>query len=276
VVFTSATLAVDGGFDFFLTRSGAGYLEDLRSERVESPFDFDRQARLMIPTHLPEPLVGSQDFPLAFSAMVNEAIHATRGRAMVLFTSHRMLREVAEALRPRLEEEGLEVLQQQVDGPREALLARFRRNVHSVLLGTASFWEGVDVKGESLSLLILAKLPFPVHTDPLIQARQDNEALKGNDPFIHYLLPLSVLRLRQGFGRLIRSKRDRGVVIVADKRLLTRRYGGTFLRSLPTRHRVFNSPKVLTRHLERFFATHTEGDEVEYYFDDEFEEEADL
>ncbi|HHN45868.1 MAG TPA: DEAD/DEAH box helicase, partial [Planctomycetes bacterium] len=173
VIFTSATLSVSGGFDFFLRRSGAAYAEDAEAKIVPSPFDYRSQSRLLVPAFLPDP--GAPEFSAAFARMLDGAVRASDGRAMVLYTSHKMLAEVSAIVRPSLEASGFEVLQQEVDGPRDAILGRFRRNLRSVLFGTASFWEGVDVKGESLSLLILAKLPFPVHTDPLVAARQEEE-----------------------------------------------------------------------------------------------------
>jgi predicted DnaQ family exonuclease/DinG family helicase len=269
LIFTSATLTVSERFDFFLARSGVGLMGNAESHVVPSPFDYTTQSRLLVPTFLPEP--GEPEFVGTFGKMVEGAVHASEGRAMVLFTSHKMLADVSSELRPRLEAEGFEVLQQEVDGPKDALLGRLRRNHRSVLFGTASFWEGVDVKGESLSLLILAKLPFPVHTEPLTAARQEAEERRGTDPFNGYLLPIAVLKLRQGFGRLIRSRYDRGIVIVADKRLLTRRYGGTFLRSLPAPHRPVTRPEDLDQIISRFFNSAGRPGESEVYFDEQID-----
>ncbi|MBN1808275.1 MAG: hypothetical protein JW909_04345 [Planctomycetes bacterium] len=266
VVFTSATLTVSGRLDFFMRRTGAAYLEEPETHVVPSPFDYRTQAQLLIPTYLPEPM--DPDFTEAFARLIGGAVEASDGRAMILFTSHRMLSGVTDMLRTDLLEAGYEVLQQEVDGPRDALLGRFRRNLKSVLFGTASFWEGIDVKGESLSMLILAKLPFPVHRDPLIAARQEFEEGRGNDPFNGYLLPLAVLRLRQGFGRLVRSRHDRGIVIVADKRLISRRYGGAFLSSLPAPYRPVASPAEMQSITSGFFRNARYAGDTEIVYED--------
>ena len=183
---------------------------------------------------------------------MSEVFSETQGRGLGLFTSYEMLRRVYEDMRPRLEAASIPVFAQGQDGTREALLEQFSRDVASVLLGTTSFWEGVDVKGEALSALVVAKLPFGVPTDPIIKGRCDLMEAAGQNAFMEYSLPVAVLRLRQGFGRLIRAQTDRGVVVVADKRVLTRRYGGAFLRSLPTGHQVASSRQELRQMVRSF------------------------
>jgi DNA polymerase-3 subunit epsilon/ATP-dependent DNA helicase DinG len=158
-----------------------------------------------------------------------EVIDASRGRALVLFTSHALLSDLARAITPELQDRGITVLAQRRDGAPQQLVERLRREPEVAILGTSSFWEGVDVAGEALSLLVITRLPFSVPTDPVFAAR--SEAFEN--AFSDYAVPQAVLRFKQGFGRLIRSSRDRGVCSVMDRRILTKRYGATFLQSLP-------------------------------------------
>jgi Rad3-related DNA helicase len=155
-------------------------------------------------------------------------------------------------LRKALAAERIEVLAQGEDGSREVLLAKLKEGGRRVLLGTASFWQGVDVPGDALSLLMIAKLPFAVFTDPLVQGRCERLEQQGKDPFLHYSVPNAILKLRQGFGRLIRSKRDRGVVVLCDKRVVTRRYGPAFLRALPVPPRKAPDAERLAKEIEAF------------------------
>jgi Rad3-related DNA helicase len=151
-----------------------------------------------------------------------------------------------------LASEGIEVIAQGADGSRESLLARLQAGGRTALLGTASFWEGVDVRGAALSLLVIAKLPFAVFTDPIIQGRCEVLEASGKDPFLHFSVPNAILRLRQGFGRLIRSKTDRGVVVLADKRVLTKRYGAAFLRALPAQAATMTGQEALVAAVREF------------------------
>jgi Rad3-related DNA helicase len=173
---------------------------------------------------------------------------------MVLFTSYGALDEVYRELRPRLEAAGITVLAQGRDGSRESLLAELHAGGSVVLLATSSFWEGVDVRGPALSCLVLARLPFQVWTDPLFKARSELIERRGRSAFVDYSLPEAVLRFRQGFGRLIRSRSDRGIAVLADRRLVSRRYGRTFLNSLPCRPQRVPGPDALFRLAEEFFA----------------------
>ncbi|HET7767673.1 MAG TPA: helicase C-terminal domain-containing protein, partial [Chloroflexota bacterium] len=223
VVLTSATLQIGGSFRYARERIG---LDDTTfTLAVPSPFDFPNQALLCVPGDLPDPT--SRAFADASLEALETICQATGGRTMVLFTSHSALRAAHQYLGPRLQ--GLIVLGQGIDGPRQQLLERFRETPNAVLLGTSSFWEGIDVVGEALSCLVIVKLPFSVPTDPVFAAR--SELL--DDPFSAYAVPQAALRLKQGFGRLIRSTSDRGVVAILDSRLWTKRYGETLLRSLP-------------------------------------------
>jgi DNA polymerase-3 subunit epsilon/ATP-dependent DNA helicase DinG len=193
--------------------------------RVGSPFDHARQAVLVVPSDIPLP--HDERFAEEAALIIGDVARALTGRTLVLFTSHAAMREVG-ALLAGLEDTGIAVLTQGVDGSRRAILERFAAG-GSVLLGTQSFWEGVDLPGDQLRCVVIAKLPFPVPDDPLIQGRSE----RYDDPFREYQLPLAALRLRQGYGRLIRTKTDRGAVVLLDRRVILQDYGPTFLASLP-------------------------------------------
>jgi len=225
VVFTSATLRTEGDFGYIRDRLG---LQDARELAVGSPFDYAASTLLYLPTDIPEP--GQPYYQKTAERVLTDLCRATKGRTLVLFTSYSQLRATHKAITPPLEEEGIVVLGQSLDGSRRQLLESFKSDRKTVLLGTRSFWEGIDVVGEALSCLAIARLPFSVPTDPIFAAR--SEAFE--DPFGQYAVPEAILRFRQGFGRLIRSKTDRGVVVILDKRVLTKPYGSAFLNSLPT------------------------------------------
>ncbi len=223
VVFTSATLAVARSLAFTLERFG---IADIAATlRVGSPFDYASQAALVVPTDISYP--HEESFASEVAGIVEETGRALEGRTMVLFTAHSAMRDVAARL-SGLEEAGIAVLTQGVDGSRRALLRRFASG-RAVLLGTQSFWEGVDLPGDVLRCVVIAKLPFAVPDDPLVEGRAE----RYEDPFREFHLPHAVLRLRQGFGRLIRTRSDRGAVVLLDRRVLTREYGPAFLLSLP-------------------------------------------
>ncbi len=223
VVFTSATLAVAGSFDFALDRFGIADVADTLA--VGSPFDHQRQALLVLPTDIVLP--SEERFIEEAARLIEEVARTLDGRTLVLFTSHAALRDAAARL-GALESEGLAVLTQGVDGPRRALLERFTQG-RAVLLGTQSFWEGVDLPGDVLRCVVIARLPFSVPDDPLVQGRAE----RYDDPFVQFQLPQAALRLRQGFGRLIRTKTDYGAVVLLDRRVVTRDYGEVLLGSLP-------------------------------------------
>ena len=224
VILTSATLSTDDRFDFLRERVG---LDDADELLLGSPFDFQSSTLIALPTDLPDP--NQSEFVASISELLIETFRASQGRALVLFTSYGSLNGVYETIKAPLEQEGILVLGHGVDGSPRQMLAALRENPRTVLLGTASFWEGVDVIGEALSLLVIVRLPFAVPTDPIYQAR----SALYDEPFEQYAVPNAILRFRQGFGRLIRSHTDRGVLLVLDRRLRARAYGDTFLRSLP-------------------------------------------
>ena len=222
-VFTSATLTVDGSFDHIAARLG---LEDPVTLVQPSPFDWQRQALCYLPRGLPDP--AARGFGTALIRALHPVLEASGGRAFLLFASHRALREAAEALR-----DGPWPLFVQGQAPRATLLQRFRESGNGVLLGSASFREGVDVVGEALSVVVIDKLPFAAPDDPVFEARLDAIRRDGGNPFREEQLPQAVIALKQGVGRLIRSETDRGVLVLCDPRLLSRGYGRIFLDSLP-------------------------------------------
>ena len=222
-VFTSATLAVAGRFDHVAQRLGVEHARELLEP---SPFDWDRQALCYLPKGLPEP--ASRDFGMALLDALRPVLEASGGRAFLLFASHRALREAAEALQG-----GPWPLFVQGTEPRHVLLQRFRESGNGVLLGTASFREGVDVAGDALSVVVIDKLPFAAPDDPVFEARLDAIRRAGGNPFRDEQLPQAVIALKQGAGRLIRTETDRGVLVLCDPRLLGKTYGRTFLESLP-------------------------------------------
>jgi ATP-dependent DNA helicase DinG len=239
-VFTSATLAVDGSFHHLSTRLG---LDDPETLLVPSPFDWPAQALCYLPTRMPQP--ADRDYTWAVVEAVRPVLQASGGRAFVLFASHRALREAAGLLR----EAGDWPLFVQGEAPRHVLLQRFRESGNGVLLGAASFREGVDVAGEALSVVVIDKLPFAAPDDPVFEARLQAVRRAGGNPFRDEQLPQAVIALKQGVGRLIRTETDRGVLVLCDPRLTQKSYGETFLDSLP--------PFATTRSVadvEEFFA----------------------
>ena len=226
-VFTSATLAIGDDFAHFATRIG---LPDARTLRIDSPFDYRRQALIYLPQGMPQPQ--SPEYGAAFIERCAPLLEASGGRAFLLYTSYRALAEGVEALQRRFPEPPFPVLVQG-QAPREALLTQFRELGNAVLLATASFWEGVDVKGEALSIVAIDKLPFAAPDDPLLAARLEGIRRGGGNPFMEYQLPQAVLALKQGAGRLIRDVDDFGVILIADPRVRTKAYGRAFLEALP-------------------------------------------
>lgn len=229
-VFTSATLAVGDDFGAFLDRLGLGEESELATLRLDSPFDFRARTRLYVPQGLPQP--SDPDYTRRVVDVAVPLLEASGGRAFLLFTSHRALQYAARLLRPRAEALGFPVLVQG-DEPRARLLAEFRRLGNAVLLGTQSFWEGVDVKGPALSVVLIDKLPFAAPDDPLLKARLEAARAAGREPFRDVQLPQAVLSLKQGVGRLIRDTDDAGLAVVCDPRMLGKGYGRVFLASLP-------------------------------------------
>jgi ATP-dependent DNA helicase DinG len=223
-VLTSATLTVDGSFDYIRGRLG---IRDAQEVKLPSEFDFASQAILYLPPRMPDPR--SPEFSLAAGRQVVELLRRTKGRAFVLFTSYAALREVQAIAELALDYP----LFVQGTAPRSQLLKLFRQTPHSVLFATSSFWQGVDVAGEALSCVIVDKLPFASPADPVTSARIHAIRARGGEPFEEYQVPLAILALLQGLGRLIRHRRDRGVLAVLDPRLRTKGYGRRFIASLP-------------------------------------------
>ena len=257
IVFSSATLSVGEKFDFFRSRLGLDLLPQGRVLELSlgTSFDFERQVLFCVPNFLPEPVYGSSDFTEAVAEFLADLHRASRGRGLILFTSFDMLNKTYPIVKDDLEQAGIPVLGQGVDGTPDQILRAFRRVYGSVLLGTQSFWEGVDVPGEALSCLTVAKLPFAVFTDPIIKARCESVEAKGQSSFVEYSVPMAVIRFKQGFGRLIRSKSDRGVVVVLDKRVVTQRYGRYFLGSVPVTHRVYSDRQKLLEDVAGFLGS---------------------
>jgi len=223
-VLTSATLGVNGSFEHFQRRLG---IDSAQTLQLDSPFDYARNTRLYLPASLPEPR--APGFDEAYLRAVEPVLEASEGRAFMLFTSHRALRHAADWLRAR----GWSALMVQGDAAPKQLLERFRATTGAVLLGTQSFWEGVDVRGPALSCVMIDRLPFASPGDPVLQARAAWLKDQGRSPFADHQLPEAIIGLRQGVGRLIRDTADRGVLVLGDTRIVSKPYGRLFRASLP-------------------------------------------
>ncbi len=228
VVMTSATLATNQDFNYFRQRIG---IMDGAGRIVGSPFNYERQVQIYLPRQMPDPR--SPGFTSAAVEQIKKYLKKTQGKAFVLFTSYRMMDEVYEQVEPYLSEMGIRSFKQGGELSRHIMLEEFREDISSVLFGTSSFWEGVDVPGKALSNVIIVKLPFAVPTHPITESRMKAIEDRGGNAFMEYSLPEAILRFKQGFGRLIRSQTDRGIVVVLDPRIRTKFYGRQFLASLP-------------------------------------------
>jgi ATP-dependent DNA helicase DinG len=259
-VLTSATLSTNRGFDFLRGRLGLDpdALSALENEvevterTVLSPFDFEHQTMLAVPTDLPPAEVGDAGFDDATAGVVERVTEITDGGLFVLFTSHRALRSVAAGLRARGADAGWPLFVQG-EADRHRLLERFVSDGRGVLLGTASFWEGVDVPGDPLRGIVIQKIPFRVPTEPVTAARMEAMERRGVDPFQAFMLPHAALRLKQGFGRLVRSRTDRGAVVILDDRIVTKRYGRYLLQTLPRAPLVKGAWVDVERRLRAFY-----------------------
>jgi hypothetical protein len=239
VVLTSATLSTGGphGFNHIRRRLG---LEDCATLQLGSPFNYREQAELHLFRNLPDPTREEAAYEDAIAEQIQRYVARTRGRAFVLFTSYQALRRMADRLRRWLNERGLLLLAQGDGLPRQKMLERFRATGNAVIFGVDSFWQGIDVQGDALSNVIIPRLPFPVPSRPLIEARVEAITTSGGDAFLEYMLPQAIIKLKQGVGRLIRTRRDRGLIVLLDPRVLTKRYGEAFLQALPDCRRCFD------------------------------------
>ncbi len=253
IVFTSATLALRGSFKYFLAQSGLNLVTDRQVVEViaESPFDFDRQSRLVVASYLPQ----QQDKFFLNQALssIQQVLTATNVGTMALFTSYKDLNAAFDFLADSMHQNQRPLLAQGKGSGRSAILKEFKRLGNAVLLGTNSFWEGIDVQGESLSLLILFRLPFQVPSEPVVEAYIDKLDRENHDSFMHFILPNALLKLRQGFGRLIRSKTDTGIVLIMDSRVSTKNYGTYFKQVLPTKCIELKDEYQLLSEITNFF-----------------------
>ncbi len=242
IVMTSATMAVDKNFDFLKT--GLGLKDELRVEEriLPSPFNYREQLLLTVPDDIPEP--GNVGYAEAISGLIRDSVSASKGNALILFTSYSLLETVYGNISAELENDGILTLKQGAF-PRSRLLDKFRIEDNSVLFATDSFWEGVDVPGDALKLVIISRLPFRVPTEPIIEARVEYMENQGHNSFTDYSVPVAVLKFKQGFGRLIRTRTDKGAVLVLDRRLISKFYGKYFLNSLcPTAQELLAAQKL--------------------------------
>jgi ATP-dependent DNA helicase DinG len=254
IVFTSATLALRGSFRYFMNQSGLSLLTDKTVENVivESPFDYNTQSKLLITSFLPEPK--DKFFAPQALGCLKQIFGTVDVGTMALFTAYRDLDSVYDEIADDMYHAQRPLFAQGKGGSRSSILDEFKKTGNAVLLGTSSFWEGVDVQGESLSLLILYKIPFQVPSEPLVEAYIDKLERDQKDSFMHYMLPNALLRIRQGFGRLIRSKNDRGIVLIMDSRVTKKRYGSYFKEILPGKHLELKDELQLINEITRFFS----------------------
>ncbi|MCX7765468.1 MAG: DEAD/DEAH box helicase [Candidatus Sumerlaeia bacterium] len=278
VIMTSATLTVDNKFDYFLRQIGLEKNDTLAERelqdsnlseeeikdvkelhktdnlillQLDTPFHFEEQAFVGVPRDFPDPT--EPDYPVALERFIYEAIKIAGGGTLVLFTSYNLMDNLFSRLENAIADLGIQCMKQG-EAPRHKLLTQFREDIGSVLFATASFWEGIDVKGEALRCLILTRLPFRVPSEPIMAAKAEYLEYQGRDPFLELELPFAVMKFRQGFGRLIRSRTDRGAVLITDRRVITRFYGKVFLRSLPTKKIQVSPESEILNYLKLFFA----------------------
>jgi ATP-dependent DNA helicase DinG len=252
-ILTSATLTSDARFEFLSHRLGVDVLENVVTEIFPSPFEYSTHALFMVPTDAPPPNVDASGHLQAVVRSIIDVTAASDGGIFALFTSHKDVRAAAAELRAR----GIErsrPLYVHGEDTRDSLLRKFRESERAVLLGTSSFWEGVDVPGRALRGLLISRLPFRVPSEPVTAAHCEAIVERGGDAFAEYMVPHAALRLKQGFGRLIRTATDRGVIVLVDPRAVNKGYGRTLLRDLPPARRVFGPWKTIVKQLQDFYS----------------------
>ena len=256
----SATITVDNNFDYFLEQTGLDNPPRLlKTKLFGSPFDYENQVRFLIPQYFPDATRGSDQFVSQLADLV-ESISVRRGiGTMILFTSYQLINRTYSELIVRIDYHRTPVLGQGLDGTREAILDRFREARNGILLGTESFWQGVDIPGSALELLIITKLPFAVPSEPMIKARYDKAEAEGRNSFMCQAVPAAVLKFQQGFGRLIRSETDRGMVIALDRRLAVKKYGSIFTSSVEAQASVVFQEEMMEREIDDFFGSGNES-----------------
>ena len=255
IIMVSATLATGENFGFFRQRVGLDRLQDRTVQELQlgSCFDLESQALLALPSFLPEPDYREKDFGRQLGDLLGDVFSISKGRGLVLCTSYALLDELYPLLKDRLEPQSIPVLGQGIDGEAAKIAAVFKEESNSVLVGTQSFWEGFDAPGNTLCCVVVSKVPFPVFKDPIVEARCESLDARGLNSFMNYMVPSAAIRLKQGFGRLIRTKTDFGAVILADRRVLTRRYGRLLFRSLPVRHVEYGRWETMLAGMREFF-----------------------
>jgi predicted DnaQ family exonuclease/DinG family helicase len=252
-IFTSATLTVGQSFEYFLHRVGLDRVprERLETLALSSPFNYEKQVLLAVPAFFPDPR--AVEFKSAVESFIEQLVREQKRGTLVLFTSYSMLNNLYGALRSKFDTEKVQIFAQGKSGSRHAIINQFKENTESYLFGTDSFWEGIDVPGQALEILLIAKLPFDVPSDPVVQAKADMIRKKNGNPFMEYTVPEAVIKFRQGFGRLIRHRNDYGAVIILDNRVVKKMYGRMFLQSLPVKAHLFHSPDELWEELFKWF-----------------------
>lgn len=256
VIFTSATLSVNETFTYFIERAGLNQLpeDQLVATHFDSPFSYEHQALLCISRDLPSQGVAATDRYLEkLTNTILKLVEATEGKTLVLFTSHKTLRETYHRLKSKLEYKDIYLLGHGIDGSRTRILEEFRSSERTVLFGASSFWEGVDVPGEALSCVIIVKLPFLSPQVPIIEARLADLSKRNQDSFQSFSIPQAVIRFKQGFGRLIRKGSDRGCVVILDARILEKKYGRQFLRSLPLKSHIRGETDMIVKRIGDWF-----------------------